>query len=196
MSTGPTEQGSARGDDSLTERGGGGRARMAPSMDRLADLPVNVKDKIALDIFGCWIWTGAMSSLNTCPLGYGHLHRSVGGKSIEHYAHRWVFEFFRGPIGTGLTLDHLCRRTWCVNPRHLDPVTQRINALRGSGAFARNKRKTLCKRGHTLSPDPRNPGCRYCEICMRMHWANGNALAKQRRAAMAAQRAISKAAVR
>jgi hypothetical protein len=96
--------------------------------------------------------------------GYGYLR--PGGRQV--YAHRFAFEALVGPIPEGLSLDHLCRVTWCVFPGHLDPVEHRTNVLRGVGPTAVNARKTHCKRGHPLSGDnlyvqPR--GYRNCRTC-------------------------------
>lgn len=81
---------------------------------------------------GCWIWQGSVS--NT---GYGR----IGSR----YAHRVSYERSNGPIPDGLTIDHLCRTTLCVNPDHLEPVTHRENVLRGMspGAIAYRARRGL-----------------------------------------------------
>jgi hypothetical protein len=39
-----------------------------------------------------------------------------------------------GEIPDGLMLDHLCRNTACVNPSHLEPVTNSVNVQRGNDA--------------------------------------------------------------
>lgn len=73
----------------------------------------------------CWVWTGAKQSA-----GYGALR--VDGRVV--LAHRHAYEQAVGPIPAGLQLDHLCRVTDCVNPEHLEPVTNRENVLRGRKA--------------------------------------------------------------
>jgi hypothetical protein len=45
-------------------------------------------------------------------------------------AHRAYYMKHRGPIPTGLHLDHLCGVKRCVNPAHLEPVTPAVNARR------------------------------------------------------------------
>lgn len=110
----------------------------------------------------CWIWTGATGSD-----GYGKFtpesYRSIG-------AHRQAYLLAYGAIPDGATIDHLCRVRNCVNPAHLEAVSNRENILRGEGAPARNARKTHCPNGHELSeenvytyPD----GRRQCRICRR-----------------------------
>lgn len=55
----------------------------------------------------------------------------------EHVpAHRWAYERFVEPVIPGLVIDHViskgCRGGNCVNwVRHLEPVTDRENKLRG-----------------------------------------------------------------
>lgn len=68
-------------------------------------------------------------------------------------AHRISYEMLIGPIPSGLQLDHLCRVRHCVNPQHLEPVTNRVNSLRGISLPAQNHRKTHCPQGHAYTPD-------------------------------------------
>ena len=110
---------------------------------------------------GCWLWTGTL-----IPRGYGRIN--WGGRQVV--VHRLIYEKHRGPIPTGLTLDHLCRVRSCVNPDHLEAVTMRENCLRGESFSAKNARQTHCKRGHALvSPNIylSTPWKRACVACAR-----------------------------
>lgn len=90
-------------------------------------------------------------------------------------AHRLAYEELRGPIPSGLELDHKCRVRGCVNPWHLEPVTTAENIRRGIGRPAENARKAVCLRGHPLSGDnlyrsPSGLGGRRCRSCRRGTW--------------------------
>lgn len=73
---------------------------------------------------GCWNWNGAKNHK-----GYGR--KFFSGKN--KYAHRVYFQIMRGSIPKGFQLDHLCRNRSCVNPDHLEIVTNETNYLRGNG---------------------------------------------------------------
>lgn len=108
----------------------------------------------------CWEWVG-----NTTAAGYGSL--SVNGRAT--LAHRFAYELLRGPIPPGLQIDHLCRNRNCVNPEHLEPVTQQENLRRGE-----NGTKTHCKHGHPL--DGRTSHGRRCLTCHRQRQRRYNTL--------------------
>jgi hypothetical protein len=86
---------------------------------------------------GCWLWTGAITWA-----GYGRvfLYRSPEGRIVTAQAH-WVSLQLAGiEVPDGLVLDHLCGNRLCVRPNHLEPVTPRVNCLRGRCSHRRNGR--------------------------------------------------------
>ena len=107
----------------------------------------------------CWNWLAAKTSG-----GYGRFRTP----KTHLLAHRVSYELSVGPIAQGLQLDHLCRNRSCVNPTHLEPVTPRVNTLRGVSVSAVNAAKTTCKRGHPLAGPNlylRTDGARVCRKC-------------------------------
>lgn len=97
--------------------------------------------RVLIDRKGCWIPDGHRNN------GYA-IFTFNGASSM---AHRASWELLVGPIPEGLQLDHLCRVRACVNPDHLEPVTQRENTLRGVSPVAENARKTHCPQGHPFA---------------------------------------------
>jgi hypothetical protein len=71
----------------------------------------------------CWIWNRIIDDS-----GYG---RCLFRGRPTAKAHRVVYELHRGPIPKGRVLDHLCAMPACVNPDHLESVTQAENIARG-----------------------------------------------------------------
>jgi hypothetical protein len=102
----------------------------------------------------CWNWRGGIG-LN----GYGSMSLSETAKA---YAHRVSYELFKGPIPETLTIDHLCRNRRCVNPAHLEAVTNAENARRAV------VKTHTCPKGHpkdglVAGKRPRA----YCKTCNR-----------------------------
>lgn len=98
---------------------------------------------------GCWNFTG-------------HVHRSGYGYTGQHvYAHRYFYQELVGPIPDGLVIDHLCMNKTCVNPEHLEPVTQGENIRRARAAYGPTK---FCRNGHerAVAGTAPNGRCRRC----------------------------------
>ena len=89
---------------------------------------------------GCWEWLG--QTVN----GYSRIYYQ--GRYVR--AARFSYAIFNGPIPAGLTMDHLCRNVGCVNPEHLEAVTQYVNNHRAAAWLPRASR-THCGHGHEFS---------------------------------------------
>ncbi len=93
----------------------------------------------------CW-------NLTSGNKGNGYCDFSFRGKSYP--AHRISYEIFSNEkVPTDKVIDHLCKNPSCVNPFHLEIVTDVENVLRGNAPSAKNKRKIYCEHGHILSGD-------------------------------------------
>lgn len=130
----------------------------------------------------CWVWTANHTAKP--PKGYGRFWIAKQGI----LAHRWSYEHFVGLIPAGLKIDHLCRNRSCVRPTHLEPVTSRVNCLRGEAPAARMAKRTCCDRcggelRYTTVHRGKRSGTvtkvvkiRYCPECNR-RWAAARAKA-------------------
>lgn len=116
----------------------------------------------------CWEWDGAKNER-----GYGRtLVRRADGGTSSTLVHRVAYELARGAIAEGMTIDHICRTRACVNPAHMEVVTQGENTMRGTSPSAVNARRLLCLHGHPLAG--RNllvtkKGNRACRECLRVY---------------------------
>jgi hypothetical protein len=129
--------------------------RQRPALERFLE-KIEITD-------GCWGWTGCQDR------GYSVFW--TGTRNIR--AHRWLYERWKRSVPEGRYLDHLCRNRGCVNPDHLEIVTNQENILRGIGHTAQNARKTYCKRGHLLAGDNlylTSEGWRRCKRCKRLSY--------------------------
>lgn len=108
---------------------------------------------------GCWEWQAALRT------GYG----AFAPAKIQYPAHRISYFLFHGQISDDLVLDHVCRNPKCVNPLHLEEVTDKENIMRGFSPPATNARKTHCAHGHEYSVENTRwyRGARLCRECDR-----------------------------
>jgi hypothetical protein len=141
---------------------------------------------------GCIIWTGTLHP----KTGYGQLSMD-GGKTT--YAHRAAYLLVKGEIPEGLVIDHACHNRdpdckggticihhRCINPHHLDAVTQSENRIRSPHTKAPiNGLRTHCKSGHPFTPENTRvvstTGARVCITCHKRRQREYNA---KRRAEM------------
>lgn len=109
----------------------------------------------------CWVWQGGVDAK-----GYGHF-QAENRRCVR--AHRFSWELVNGPIPKGMQLDHLCRDTACVNPLHLEVVSNLTNTLRSTNFIAVHAQKTHCVNGHPFDGinsyigKRRNRVCRQCQ---------------------------------
>jgi hypothetical protein len=119
-----------------------------------------VKDRFESKVLktkSCWIWQASKNDK-----GYGMFW--LNGRYVR--AHRFFYMIFKGALDSSLVIDHLCKNTLCVNPNHLEQVTQAENVRRGSAGKINNSqaRKTNCPKGHEYSRLNKS-GHRLCGKC-------------------------------
>lgn len=144
-------------------------------------------DKVSVEPnTGCWLWTAC-----TADTGYGQF--AIGRRML--YAHRVAYAALVGPVPGGLQLDHVrargCGVRCCVNPEHLEPVTQRENLRRGDAAKSTRSwcaAITHCPNGHVYDDtntyhftDRNGYACRRCKTCRKAQLSASRARQRERR---------------
>ncbi len=84
----------------------------------------------------CWNWNASTR------VGYGCLKHQ--GKMVS--CHRLSYVIHHGPIPDGLVVGHKCDNRLCVNPHHLEAITQTQNIIDGI-VRGRSKRGVNAVRG-------------------------------------------------
>ena len=113
---------------------------------------------------GCWLWTASLDGK-----GYGQFRLD----RKTHRAHRLSYIETVGPVAAGMTIDHLCSIRRCVNPRHLESVTQHVNLSRGRSPSHVAHRTGMCTRGLHQMPRPVPGKKNRCRECLR-EWKRRN----------------------
>lgn len=100
--------------------------------------------KTVVDAHGCHLWTAANNGR----------YATFSLKSRGIYGHQLAWVLAQGrALQAGYVVNHICGKPLCVNPAHLEEVTQRVNILLGTSPAARNALKFECSRGHLLAGD-------------------------------------------
>jgi hypothetical protein len=118
----------------------------------------------------CWNWTASCDSK-----GYGQY--AIGtykpNSRRNARAHQVSYALTIGEVPENMVIDHLCRNRTCVNPAHMEVVTNKDNILRGVSPSSKHAIKTHCPYGHPYNDSNTrlNAGSRVCRTCHRQREA-------------------------
>lgn len=118
---------------------------------------MDLLSRIAVDpVTDCHNWMGARS------LGYGIIeapgYRARGDRRVL-MAHRVMYEMAHG-FTDAEHVHHRCENKKCVNPEHLQPLTQQENNRLAYSTY----RDGTCERGHSDIRTTKT-GRHYCRTC-------------------------------
>ena len=96
----------------------------------------------------CLLWVGAINKITK----YGYT--SLYGKVISVHRAAWVLHH-RQEIPNGLVIHHICNNKICINPEHLECISQKENLSRPDGmtmiTITKQNQKTHCPKGHSYT---------------------------------------------
>jgi hypothetical protein len=118
----------------------------------------------------CLLWGGYVDEK-----GYGRIWigSKTDGTAHPERVHVVAWTVEEGSVPKGLVIDHVkdrgCRHRHCGNIAHLEPVTNRINILRGSAPPALQVTRERCPKKHPYDEANTyvNRNKRYCRACHR-----------------------------
>lgn len=139
-----------------------------------ADHAMIIADRCSVD-GTCWRWRRRIDRY-----GYG----VATHQGSKWRAHRLAYIAYIGAISDGLVIDHLCRNRWCVNPAHLEAVTNLENLKRGNifDPEWQAQQPRVANKGilHGRRNTYSRYGCR-CDACTAANTAACRAYAHRRR---------------
>ena len=77
------------------------------------------------DLGNCWVWTASREKK-------GYANYKMGKDAPNKRVHRISYELLVGEIPDEYVIDHLCKIRFCVNPNHLEAVSNKENILRSN----------------------------------------------------------------
>lgn len=128
-------------------------------MPAAKDVLLRLHEKIVRSEQGCWLIHTSINNQGYAVIWY---------EGRMQLAHRVAYALYVDDVPAGSVLDHaVCETTNCCNPWHVEPVTQRVNVIRGR-SYASDRMH--CIRGHAFDRSS-SDRCRECaRITRREYW--------------------------